>query len=107
MSDCSKTELTKNLIDFEQVSPASSSSTSYSYGRKVDLIIATFYNGVKYELSSNEWKREKVPDSMIMKQQCKNLRTNASILKNVIRNNSNGSKCIMSMDWFGMIVSFP
>ncbi|KAG2232992.1 hypothetical protein INT48_001055 [Thamnidium elegans] len=70
----------------EQITTTSPSS-SYSYGRKVDLIIATFYNGVKYELSANEWKREKVPDPMIMKHE-------------------NGSKCTISMDWFGMIVSF-
>ncbi|CAO3701376.1 unnamed protein product [Rhizopus stolonifer] len=104
MSECSKTELEimKNIVNHEQTT-TTALSPSYSYGRKVDLIIATFYNGVKYELSFNERKREKVPDSMIMKQQCKNLRINASILKNVIKNNENGSKCIISIGWFGHI----
>ncbi|KAG2217276.1 hypothetical protein INT45_005378 [Circinella minor] len=101
VSECSKTELEimTDIVNNKQL--CATTSSSYSYGRKVDLIIATFYNGVKYELSSNEWKKEKSPDTLIKKQQCKNLRTNASILKNIMKNNKDGSKYILSMDWFG------
>lgn len=48
--------------------------------RKIDAIVIAEMQKEKIELSSNEWKRNYVSSSTVIKQQSKNLRPNLSIL---------------------------
>ncbi|KAG2225057.1 hypothetical protein INT45_003257 [Circinella minor] len=67
------------------------------YGSKIDLIAATRHDGEQYDLCSNEWKREGVLDSVLLKQQAKHLRTNAAILSKLIKLGFSNS--MIAMDW--------
>ncbi|KAG0735134.1 hypothetical protein G6F23_011810 [Rhizopus arrhizus] len=80
------------MIDGESVSKATKAAIdlnktiftlgeqSPSYGRKIDLILKHSNGKKRVEVSSNEWKRMGVVADLKIKQQCKNLRTNACIL---------------------------
>ncbi|KAI9479630.1 hypothetical protein BDB00DRAFT_793140 [Zychaea mexicana] len=76
------------------------SNSSDPYGSKIDLLAATTLDGEQYDLCSNKWKREGVCDSVTLKQQAKNLRTNATILSRLI--NMGCSKWVVAMDWTGV-----
>ncbi|CEG65346.1 hypothetical protein RMATCC62417_02149 [Rhizopus microsporus] len=75
------------------------SDIATSYGRKIDLMIITSTQSFRIELNSSEWKRHHASPTLVLKQQSKNLRTNASILAKLIRL----ADCdhVMAMDWIG------
>jgi hypothetical protein len=70
---------------------------SQAYGRKIDLILKC--SNAKVDISSNEWKRAKVSNSVKLHQQSKNLRLNASNLFNL--NTKFGVKFTIAMDFVG------
>ncbi|KAI7854394.1 hypothetical protein BDC45DRAFT_125313 [Circinella umbellata] len=76
-----------------------SSSQCSTYGSKIDLIAKTYLDGEEYELSSNEWKCAGASNSILLLQQAKNMRTNASILSKLIR--LGGLPWTLAMDWTG------
>ena len=51
------------------------------------------------ELTSSEWKREGVSESISLKQQCKSIRTNAAILSKLMLIGDVGH--LVAMDWLG------
>ncbi|KAI9300945.1 hypothetical protein BJ944DRAFT_187530 [Cunninghamella echinulata] len=70
--------------------------------RKIDLLLK--FNGSELvELSSNEWKRASVSHDVILYQQTKNIRTNASILSNLMSRYGKEFNTIMAMDWIGNV----
>ncbi|KAI9491203.1 hypothetical protein BDB00DRAFT_834235 [Zychaea mexicana] len=78
----------------------STSNQPKPYGSKIDLLAATCLDGEQYDLCSNEWKRGGVCDSILLKQQAKNLRTNAAILSNLIKLGC--SDWMVAIDWAGV-----
>ena len=69
------------------------------YGSKIDLTATTRFDREQCDLCSNEWKREGVSDSVLLKQQAKNLRTHAAILSKLIKLGCSNS--MIAMDWAG------
>ncbi|ORY98208.1 hypothetical protein BCR43DRAFT_264234 [Syncephalastrum racemosum] len=75
------------LMDGESASQCTKSARQYmenifggsipdtAHGRKIDLILKRANNGGDIELSSNEFKRQRVSSTCALAQQCKNLRT--------------------------------
>ncbi|KAI9466385.1 hypothetical protein BDB00DRAFT_866072 [Zychaea mexicana] len=80
-----------------------STSNEKPYGSKIDLIATTRLDGRSYDLSSNEWKKQNACSSIVLKQQAKNIRTNASILSRLLRMGCTNS--ILAMDWKGWLHS--
>ncbi|KAI9492253.1 hypothetical protein BDB00DRAFT_765733, partial [Zychaea mexicana] len=69
------------------------------YGRKIDLLAITKSREQNVELTSSEWKREGVSESISLKQQCKSIRTNAAILSKLMLIGDLGH--LVAMDWLG------
>ncbi|KAI8080998.1 hypothetical protein BDF21DRAFT_339024, partial [Thamnidium elegans] len=59
---------------------------SPTYSRKIDLLLKCKGSKTTIEMSSNEWKRASVAKNIQLAQQCKNLRVNTAILKNLKKN---------------------
>lgn len=73
---------------------------SSSYGHRIDLMLGVSHGKKRVEISSNEWKRNVVSQEVVQKQQCKNLRTNACIIQQIMaRYKINTS--VMAMDFVG------
>ncbi|KAI7894668.1 uncharacterized protein EV154DRAFT_69116 [Mucor mucedo] len=72
--------------------------TSPTYPRKIDLLLKCNDAKTDIEMSSNEWKRASVSKNVQLMQQCKNLRINTVILKNLKKLGVNKT---LSMDWTG------
>ncbi|KAI9317957.1 hypothetical protein BX666DRAFT_1856666, partial [Dichotomocladium elegans] len=68
------------------------------YGRKIDLILCTLD---RTEICSNEFKKDTSDDSVILDQQSKNLRTNASILRHVLYPLNHELDTTMAIDLIG------
>jgi hypothetical protein len=104
VSHCSKEMMTCNETLFGNVSessPLSSLSSSSIYGRKIDMLLVTEVQEMqRVELCSNEWKRKGVTESIVLKQQSKNLRVNAAILLQLYHSNDK-IKQLMAMDCIG------
>ncbi|KAG0170120.1 hypothetical protein DFQ29_009422 [Apophysomyces sp. BC1021] len=68
------------------------------FGRRIDLLLSA----LDTELCANEWKANG-PDSMLLKQQTKNLRVNKCILKNLkeLLGDNGKEAYILGMDWSG------
>ncbi|KAG0176296.1 hypothetical protein DFQ29_006317, partial [Apophysomyces sp. BC1021] len=81
--------------DLESSSPSSSST----YGRKIDLLTVVNLRQQRVEISASEWKRPNVTLGTAVKQQTKNLVTNASIISNLVMMNC--SPTVLAMDWIG------
>ncbi|PHZ16912.1 uncharacterized protein RHIMIDRAFT_252411 [Rhizopus microsporus ATCC 52813] len=76
--------------------------TAPVYGKKIDLMLR--YDGnMKIELSSNEWKRSRVQEDLKLKQQSKNLRTNAAVLNHLNSHCSNDISELLAMDFIGNV----
>ncbi|KAI8099287.1 uncharacterized protein BX664DRAFT_255503 [Halteromyces radiatus] len=73
-----------------------------AYCRKIDLLIK-FDGTERLELCSNEWKKSNVSANTVLKQQCKNLRINATILSTLISKYGDKFDKLMAMDWIGHI----
>ncbi|SAL95996.1 hypothetical protein [Absidia glauca] len=71
---------------------------SQAYGRKIDLILKCSSN-LKVDISSNEWKRAIVSNSIKFHQQSKNLRLNTANLFSL--NTKFGVKFTVAMDFVG------
>ncbi|CAO3654376.1 unnamed protein product [Cunninghamella echinulata] len=70
--------------------------------RNIGLLLK--FNGSELvELSSNEWKRASVSHVVILYQQIKNIRTNTSILSNLMSRHGKEFNTIMTMDWIGNV----
>ncbi|KAI7865007.1 hypothetical protein BDF14DRAFT_1111896 [Spinellus fusiger] len=69
--------------------------------RKVDAIVVTYEKKEMIELSTNEWKKASATQSIAMKQQSKNLRTNLTILNQLKRRYSIKTKNVVAMDFVG------
>lgn len=69
--------------------------------RKIDAIVVTNLKKERVELSTNEWKKNCVSSTTVMKQQSKNLRTNLSILNQLNRKYSIKTKNVVAMDFIG------
>ncbi|KAI8884168.1 hypothetical protein K501DRAFT_182893, partial [Backusella circina FSU 941] len=92
-------EATKVSIDINR-SIFGLGEQSSSYGRRIDLILGVSHGKKRVEISSNEWKRNVVSQEVVQKQQCKNLRTNACIIQQIMtRYKINTS--VMAMDFVG------
>ncbi|CAO3626931.1 unnamed protein product [Cunninghamella blakesleeana] len=76
--------------------------TCIELAEKIDLLLK-FEGNQSIELSSNEWKKSNVNEGVILKQQDKNLRINASILLNLISEYGVEFNKLMAMDWIGNI----
>ncbi|KAG1164713.1 hypothetical protein G6F37_000054 [Rhizopus arrhizus] len=88
-------DLNKTIFTLSEQSP--------SYGWKIDLILK-YFNGKKgVEVSSNEWKHMGVGADLKIKQQCKNLRTNACILHQLNVNCHSNFTEVLAMDFIGNI----
>lgn len=78
------------------------SDTSSTYPRKIDLLLKlNEYTTV--ELSSSEWKKSSVSEAVILKQQTKNLKTNACILSTLRSLYGSQFKDVLAMDWIGNV----
>lgn len=55
------------------------------------------------ELSSSEWKKSSVSESLILKQQTKNLKVNVCILSLLRSVYGNQFNTVLAMDWIGNI----
>ncbi|CEG70540.1 hypothetical protein RMATCC62417_06418 [Rhizopus microsporus] len=64
---------------------AAPTSSNYSYGRKVSVLIQTAYEKDAFDISANEWKRTGSSQQIVLKQQVKNMLSNASILCGIIK----------------------
>lgn len=73
---------------------------SNSYGRRIDLILGVSHGRKRVEISSNEWKRSLVSQEIVDKQQCKNLRTNACIIQQLMTKYKIDTP-VMAMDFVG------
>lgn len=71
---------------------------SSSYGRRIDLMLGVSYGKKRVEISSNEWKRNVVSQEVVQKQQCKNLRTNAYIIQQMMKRYKINTS-VMAMDF--------
>ncbi|KAF7722234.1 hypothetical protein EC973_003515 [Apophysomyces ossiformis] len=70
------------------------------FGRKIDVLINLEDSNIA--LNSNEWKSKKA-ESMKLKQQSKNIRSNCAILNNLYITSQGDIKSIMAMDVIGMV----
>ncbi|CAO3597601.1 unnamed protein product [Absidia cylindrospora] len=93
-SSSTRTAIELNKAVFE------TSDASKTYARKIDLLLK-FDDRESVELCSNEWKKSDVSGDIVMKQQCKNLRINASVLSTLMAEHGNEFNTIMAMDWIG------
>lgn len=66
-------------------------------GRKIDLLIGT----LNMDISSSEWKKEKIAPSLVVDQQVKNARTNKCILKAIRELLVHDEPFVLGMDWIG------
>ncbi|KAI7849201.1 hypothetical protein BDC45DRAFT_574214 [Circinella umbellata] len=89
------------LIVLQAIAGFVCSSNEKPYGSKIDLIATTRLDGKSYDLSSNEWKKQNASESILLKQQAKNIRTNASILSKLLRMGC-WNTLILAMDWKGV-----
>ncbi|KAI9493018.1 hypothetical protein BDB00DRAFT_872731 [Zychaea mexicana] len=87
------------IIVLQTIAGFVSSSNEAPYGSKVDLIATACFDGKLHDLSSNEWKKDKAYNSIVLKQQAKNIRTNATILSRLLRMGC--SESIIAIDWKG------
>ncbi|CAO3588296.1 unnamed protein product [Absidia cylindrospora] len=94
-------EATKLSIDFNKAvfCPFDKSNT---YGRKIDLLLKSG-QGMKQcvELAANEWKRGDVRQDLKIYQQSKNLRSNASILQQLLTTCDPHPDHVIVMDFIG------
>ncbi|ORY98206.1 hypothetical protein BCR43DRAFT_491025 [Syncephalastrum racemosum] len=104
------------LMDGESASQCTKSARQYmenvfggsipdtAHGRKIDLILKRANNGGDIELSSNEFKRQRVSSTCALAQQCKNLRTNGAILAHLEAiDNQHRHRHVVAMDWIGNV----
>lgn len=68
------------------------------YGRKIDLILSTIET---IEICASEFKKESTDDCVIIQQQSKNLRTNASVLRHVLYPLDRDLDTTMAIDFIG------
>ena len=68
------------------------------YGRKIDLIWCTIEST---EICASEFKKKTADDFVILQQQSKNLRTNASILRHVLYPLNRELDMTMVIDFLG------
>ncbi|KAG1137175.1 hypothetical protein G6F37_011420 [Rhizopus arrhizus] len=78
------------------------SNTSPTYPRKIDLLLK-LNESTTVELSSSEWKKSSVSEAIILKQQTKNLKTNACILSTLHSLYGSQFKDVLAMDWIGNV----
>ncbi|ORX48312.1 hypothetical protein DM01DRAFT_1338777 [Hesseltinella vesiculosa] len=74
--------------------------TSVTYGRKIDLILMLNAEQ-QVEMSTNEWKRRNVREDLIVKQQAKNLMSNAATLDHLALHFSSNLNKSLAMDFVG------
>ncbi|KAL9537757.1 hypothetical protein MBANPS3_011491 [Mucor bainieri] len=74
-------ESTKLAIDMSKTLFGVQNQSNNACGRKIDMIFSNCVKTKVVELSCNELKRANVIQDTILKQQCKNLRSNASVLQ--------------------------
>ncbi|KAI8138208.1 hypothetical protein BJV82DRAFT_632136 [Fennellomyces sp. T-0311] len=102
------------LVDGEHTSDSTRSIRQYNdivygmnsgaivMGRRVDMLVQSGKREV--ELSSMEIKKPITPPSLIVDQQCKNLRTNGAILSQLQRIGLNRQfDRVVAMDWVGTV----
>ncbi|KAI9251667.1 hypothetical protein EDC94DRAFT_697633 [Helicostylum pulchrum] len=87
-------EINKSLFD--------SSNISVTYPKKIDLLMR-LDESIIVELSSSEWKKSSVSESLILKQQTKNLKVNVCILSLLRSVYGNQFNTVLAMDWIGNI----
>lgn len=78
---CTKDTMILNdlvIVTFEDTSAPTPSS--YTYGRKVDMLIQTAYERDTFDVSANEWKHTGTSQQIVLKQQVINILSNVSIL---------------------------
>ncbi|KAI8137719.1 hypothetical protein BJV82DRAFT_583385 [Fennellomyces sp. T-0311] len=98
VSQCAKDTVLMLQSISNSVSSASQLSKS---GSKVDLLTIAILSNNRVEFASREWKRDELSEAIKLKQQAKNLRTNAAILSSLIMKGS--SPYLMAMDWLGTV----
>ncbi|KAG2222007.1 hypothetical protein INT45_006707 [Circinella minor] len=75
----------------------------YAYENKIDLLVKAQMDKNDYDLCSNEWERSGATELILLKQQDKNLRTNATILSKLIRMASHN--WIIATNWAELIIN--
>ncbi|EIE76517.1 hypothetical protein RO3G_01224 [Rhizopus delemar RA 99-880] len=95
----STSEATKASIDLNR-SIFGLGEQSHSFGRRIDLMLGIKHKKQRVEISSNEFKKTIASKDVVLKQQCKNLRTNACIIQQIIAKYKINTS-VMVMDFVG------
>ncbi|KAG1449079.1 hypothetical protein G6F56_008756 [Rhizopus delemar] len=96
-----RSKSSKNVIEINKALFHTSDTPSI-HPRKIDLLLKlNEYTTV--QLSSSEWKKSSVSEVVILKQQTKNLKTNACILSTLRSLYGSQFKDALAMDWIGNV----